>query len=313
MITALFGLLPTFVFADKTPVPKVVVSIAPLQALVSSVLPEENPPILLVESNQSPHTYHLKPSQMRELQQANLIIWVGESLEGFLAKPLANLPTDIKTVALLNDPDLLRLSARAGGAWEKHNDHDHHHADHGHDKREDVAEENTLDPHIWLSPENAKRIVRRVAQELAMLDPMRAADYHHRAEQAVLHLVSLDDTLRQQLQVIREKPYIVFHDAYFYFENHYQLNAVGSITISPENRPSAKRLQSLRQKIKQLHVQCVFSEPQFKSSLVTTIIEGTTAKAGILDPLSIDLTQAGIVAYSSLLQNVASQLLACLE
>jgi zinc transport system substrate-binding protein len=318
VLTALFYLLPTFVFADSSAVPKVVVSIAPLHALVRSVLPEEHPPILLVESHQSPHIYQLKPSQMRELQQADLVIWIGESLEGFLSKSLASLPAQVKTLALLNDRDLIRLSARTGGAWEKHDDHEHHghHGHHGHGHEQDKkaqAEENMLDPHIWLSPENAKQIVRQVARELAALDPARADDYLQKAEQAVLHLASLDDTLQQQLQAIREKPYIVFHDAYFYFENHYQLNPVGSITVSPESRPSAKRLHQLRQRIKQLNVQCVFSEPQFKSHLVTTIIEGTTAKAGVLDPLSIDSTQAGIVAYSALLQNLANQLLACLE
>lgn len=283
--------------------PSVVVTVPPLHALISGVMDGVAEPVLLLSNGSSPHTYSLRPSQMRALQQADLLVWVGENLEGFLQRPLANLPESVTVLTLLKLPELRSLPAREGGMWEAEAHH--------HDETEHEAE--YQDPHIWLAPDNAAVIVNAVAQQLSQLDPEHAAQYQANAQQLQQRLQQLDAQLQAQLVSIRSKPYLVFHDAYQYFEQHYQLNAVGALSISPEQRPSAKRLTELRTRIQQLGVSCVFREPQFQSSLVNILLEDTTAKQGVLDPLGVNLKGDADEPYFMLLQQLADNLLACLQ
>ena len=111
---------------------------------------------------------------------------------------------------------------------------------------------------------------------------------------------------------IRDRPYLVFHDAYQYFERRYDLSAVGSVVLSPEQRPGAKRVADIQARIHDLHARCVFSEPQFQPALVETVIAGSTARRGVLDPLGAELT-AGPEAYFQLVQGLSSSLRACLS
>ena len=165
---------------------------------------------------------------------------------------------------------------------------------------------------MWLSPANASMIVRAAASTLSEIDPANATRYQSNAEKAIDRLTLLDDALRTQLAPVRSKPFIVFHDAYQYFENSYDLRAAGSILVSPDAMASAKRVNDMRNKIKSLGAVCVFSEPQFEPKLVQTLVEGTEAKTGVLDPLGANLP-SGMQGYEMLLQNMATSLVQCLQ
>ncbi|PWC93911.1 zinc ABC transporter substrate-binding protein [Azospirillum sp. TSO5] len=305
--TLLTGTMSALVATTALPAwaeaPKVVVSIKPIHSLVASVMHGVGEPVLLVRGGASPHSYTMKPSDAKALSAADLVVWVGPELEGFLEKPLqANAPKATR-LTLMDLKGLTLLQAREGGAWEAH---DHGHEQHGH-----ADEHEELNSHIWLDPANARAIVTATADALAAKDPADAEAYRTNADRTLQALDALDAELKATLTPVKDKPFVVFHDAYQYFEARYDLSAVGSITVSPDRRPSAKRLSAIRAKIAGLNAACVFSEPQFEPTLVRTVVEGTKAKTGVLDPEGADLPE-GEALYPTLMRNLAASLRGCL-
>ncbi|WP_157237540.1 zinc ABC transporter substrate-binding protein [Beggiatoa alba] len=298
----------------------VVVTIKPIYALVLQLMAgEDSKPSLLLQGGESPHTYMLKPSQVSELHQAKLIIWVSPVVESFLVKPLSTIE-NVTILQLSDVPELTLLPIRSGGIWEKHvhhaeethDEHEEHDAHEGHETHEHAEhDEVQTDGHLWLDPQNAIVMVKAIAHALSQLNPAQTALYQANAERLIQQLTALDERLKTQLTSIKTTPYIVFHDAYQYFERRYQLNGVGSITLSPENPPSAKRLHELRTRLQTGQVRCVFSEPQFEPKLVNTLIKGTNVKQGVLDPEGASLA-ANENLYFVLLENLANTLQQCL-
>jgi zinc transport system substrate-binding protein len=271
-------------------------------------------PDLIISGAGSPHTYSLKPSEARLLERAQVIFWVGESLETFMEKPLSVLGSRARIVQVMRVPGITLLAGRAGGAWETHAGHDA--AAHGHDAREtpDHAGEHvaaTHDGHLWLDPANARLIARHAAKVLGQLDPANSGRYAANADALVARVDALDAGLKATLAPVRDIPFVVFHDAYQYFEKSYALRSVGSITVGAERKPGARRVKEIRDTIRGLGARCVFSEPQFSSALLGTLLEGTNAGTGTLDPLGAGLP-AGPDAYFTLMRSIGSSLAECL-
>ena len=296
--------------------PNVVVSIKPIHSLVSAVMEGVATPDLIIKKG-SPHGYTLRPSEAKVLEHADLVVWVGHDLESFLEKPLNTLAAKAQKLTLSEKLQSSLLTKREGGEWAKHSHADHDEADH--DAHEEHAvheshdhEEASMDFHIWLSPMIAKKITIETTNALIQMDPAHAAQYQSNANKLLAKLVALDETLETKLAPVKNKPYLVFHAAYQYFESDYGLKAVGSVTIDPERKSGAKGIVEIREKVARLGVVCVFSEPQFESSLVQTIIEGTDAKTGTLDPLGSNIP-AGPNAYFTLMNNLANDLVLGLQ
>jgi zinc transport system substrate-binding protein len=277
----------------------VVASVKPLHGLVAAVMEGVAEPRLLI-SRGSPHGYSLRPSEARALRQAELVFWVGPGLEAVLVKPLRTLSGQATVVPMVDLPGLMLLPLREGGAW----DPDHQESD-----AKTQAESHDL--HIWLDPDNARVMVEAIAAALARADPPNAARYRQNATGALARIAALDRDLRQRLAPIGDRAYVVFHDGYHYFEQHYGLNAVGSITVSPERAPGARRLREIRARIAELGAVCVFSEPLFEPALVETVVEGSAARTGTLDPLGTGIAP-GPQAYFELMDALAADLLSCL-
>jgi zinc transport system substrate-binding protein len=286
--------------------PQVVASIPPVHSLVAGVMDGVGTPGLLVDAAASPHTYSLRPSEARLLQQAELVFWIGPAYETFLEKPLEALAANATIVRLIDTPGVKTLPARAGGAWEGHSRDAHDHA------RSHDAKGRAPDGHLFLDPENAKAMVRSAVEALAAADAANAARYRSNGAAVLARLDGLDAELRAALAPLRDKPFIVFHDAYQYFEARYGLNAVGSITVSPERPPGARRLQRLRRKIGELKAVCVFTEPQFEPTLVQTVIERTQAKTGVLDYMGV-ANPPGRDSYFEMMRGMARALATCLQ
>lgn len=302
------GLLSTTHAGDLA----IVASIKPIHALVAGVTVGVSEPVLLMSGTASPHDYSLRPSDLRALNSAAVVFWVGPALESVLVKPLANTSTT-RSVALLTTPGLTRRPLRAGGMWEGHE----HAEEQAHEQEHEQAHEQeheqaAHDPHIWLDPHNAQVLVRQIAAVLSEVDPVHAAHYQQNAAALDARLAALDQELAATLAPVRDIPYMVFHDAYQYFEQRYGLNAVAAVTLHPEQPPGARRVVELRERIRTLHARCVFSEPQFQADLVTTLLADTGAHSGILDPIGADLA-AGEAAYFALLRGLAAGLTACLR
>ena len=291
----------------------VVTSVKPVHSLVSGVMKGVGKPDLIVQGSASPHTYSLKPSQAKKLEEADLVFWMGHELESFLEKPLEAIANNAKVVELIDTEGLKRIKMREGGAFEdhahdehdEHKDHDEHegHDDHGHGE---------FDVHVWLDPENAKVLVNEIKHELIELDPSNSATYQENAEALIVKLDQLIDDVSVKLASEKDKGFVVFHDAYQYFEERFGMRAVGSITVSPEVLPGANRIRELQEKIVELNAHCVFSEPQFEPKLVSTVIEGTQANTGVLDPLGASI-QDGPELYFTLIHNMANSLYECLS
>ncbi|MFC1749608.1 zinc ABC transporter substrate-binding protein [Pseudomonadota bacterium] len=246
----------------------------------------------------------LKPSQRRALNDADLIVWVGENVEGFLPRVLATSGKQGDALALMTLDGIKLLQARAGGEWQALAEHRHgHHHDHGHD--------NETDGHLWLDPQNAKFIVMAVADRLAKLDIDNAARYSTNANQLLERLDALDAELKFRLKPIVESPYLVFHDAYQYFEEHYDLNAMGAVSVDPDRKPGARRLKEIRNTIHKHNVQCVFNEPQFPGNVIAVVIEGSHVRRAELDPMGSELS-LGSDLYFSLMRNLGDGLVHCL-
>jgi len=308
---ALIALAGTLIFSGAAlaadPV-KVVTSIKPVHSLVAGVMRGVAEPALLVKGAASPHSFNLRPSDARALNQADLVFWVGEDLETFLTKPIQSLADKAHPVALMEESALALLPTREGGAWEKH-DHGEHEGEHAH---EAGHEHGTRDAHVWLDVDNARKMVASIAKELSEHDAANAARYKANAAALTERLTALDAELKTTLAPVKDRPFVVFHDAYHYLEERYGQNAVGAITVSPDQRPSAQRLSQLRAKISSLDAACVFAEPQFEPTLVATVVENPPAKRGTLDPLGASLDD-GPELYFTLMRGMAASLVSCLK
>lgn len=294
-----------FSAAGADAAPKVVASIVPLQSVVAGVMEGIGTPDTLVRGGASPHGYALRPSDARLIEAADLFVWVGPAFETFLVKPVAALAGRARVLALAETDGATKLETREGGAWEEEAD------DHGHGHAHAHADSET-DGHMFIDPANMKRLAVAAAEALAGLDPANAARYRANAAATAARLDALDRELEAKLRPLAGRPFIVFHDAYHYVEHRYGLTGAGSVTVDPERKPGARRIQQIRERIRKAEATCVFAEPQFEPSLVKTIVRGTKARTGTLDPVGAGVAP-GVDAYPAIMRALADALSKCLS
>ena len=285
--------------------PKVVASILPIHSLASSLMEGVGKPTLLIPSNISPHRFALKPSQRKAIADADLVFWIGHGIEGRVSKLISTKGTS--ALALIKSAGVQILKARSGGVWGSHDGHDHH-DHHGHGEHAD----STKDMHIWLDPANARLMVQAMVEALIKADKNNQSRYEANGKKLLAQLKKLEGEMLRTLAPVRNKPFIVFHDAFQYFEKRFGLNGAGALMVHSGHPPSAKRLFEVRKKILQAGVSCVFREPQFDGRLAESVVRGTSAKVGILDPLGSDIAP-GPTGYSQLMRNAAKNLSNCLK
>ncbi len=286
---------------------EVVVSIKPIHSLVAGVMGETGKPRLLLRGSASPHIYQLRPSEAQALSGAALIVWIGEAMETFLARPVGNLGSGATVVTLHEAPGLRLLRNREAGLWEE--DHGEPHVDehegHGHDHGE-------FDMHLWLDPGNALRIVEVIAESLARVDPGRAGTYRNNAEAMKKRIAALESGLQERLAPVRDRRFIVFHDAYQYFTRAFLLDGKGAVAVDPGRPPGAKRLAGLRAALAEHRIRCVFTEPQFEPDLVRVLIAGTNVRTAALDPLGAGI-EPGPDAWFGIMNGLGSAMAGCLR
>jgi len=286
----------------------VVVSLKPVHSLVAGVMGEAGTPLLLLEAAASPHTYQMRPSEARALSQADLVVWIGEAMETFLHRAIENLGSRAMVMTLHEVSGMRLLENREGGIWED-DDHGEPHVDedegHGHDHDE-------YNMHVWLDPDNARRIVDHVADALVVLDPARTATWRSNASAVQERISALDSSLRERLSPLDGRAFVVFHDAYQYFEHAYGLSGKGAVAVDPARAPSAKRLSELRAALAEHDVRCVFTEPQFEPDLVRTVVEGTRVRTAVLDPIGADM-EPGPDAWFEIMNGLADAMVQCLD
>ena len=331
-MTKLFSMIILFVFSSinvfAAETKGIITTIQPINALVSAVIGNTGKTISIIPAEQSPHDFKLKPSDVKVLQDGNLIFYVSNHLESSVTKVFKNLPKNIKIINLMEESDIDHLAIRDNEAWERHDhhghddheDHDKHgkkdddHDDHDkHGKKDDdhANHEKEDDVHIWLSPNNAIKIVKKVNKELNLYFPENSKIYDENASKFINKIKNLKEELVKELAPIKDKPFIVFHDAYQYFEKTFELNAVGSVALEGDIASSPKQISFIKEKIKASNASCVFQEPQFDTKLVKIVVEGTNTEIGTLDPLGVNIT-GDKDFYLQLLRNMSKSLKECL-
>ncbi len=311
---------------------KVVTSIKPIHSLVSYIMEGVGSPDLIVDGYNSPHGFSLKPSHAKMLQEADIVIYVGEGLEEFLEKPLESLAQNAVKFELLKQSGMKKLKFRERNIFEGHDDHDDHghgkkkkddhddHDDHDHDKKAKKEDHDDhghddhghghgeFDPHIWLDPMNAKIIIKKVTNQLSKLDKDNSSTYKSNSKKA---LKEIDNLIKQvKSDINKDAKVVVFHDAYQYFEKRFDVNIIGALTVNTDVLPGAEQLAEIREVIEHEKVTCVLSEPQFNPDIVKTIANDTNINMGVLDPLGAKLDK-GKTLYFNLISNISSSLKNC--
>jgi zinc transport system substrate-binding protein len=289
------------------PAPRVVVSIPPVHALVARVMAGIGSPELLIPGQVSPHSFALRPSDARRLASADLIVWVGPGLETSLPGPLATLAGAARQLAVIDAPGIEHLAVREGGVWGEHAHEEAEAPTHNHELHGDAA----IDAHIWLDTGNARAIVAAVADALVAIDTAHADAYAANRDAAQAELAALTEELHARLAPVRDRPFVVLHDAYQYFERQYALTAVGAIVFTPDIRAGARRLVELRAEIRARNARCIFAEPQVALGQMQAVAEGTGARIGTLDPIGAALTP-GADLYAQMMRDLAADAIDCL-
>ena len=311
--------------------PNVAVDIAPVHSLVTQVMQGIGEPDLIIRPGASPHSYSLRPSEAEALSRADVVFWVGEELTPWLAAPLTNLASTANKVALLEVSGITLHNFRDGATFEAHDHHDNEHGhkdEHGHDDDEHAHEDEhghnndehahedehahgEHDPHAWLDPENAKVWLQVIAKELSRVDADNASTYQGNAENAVAELDKLITAIDERTKELHDIKFIVFHDAYQYFERRFDVQATGAISISDASDPSPARVREIRDTVTDLGVRCVFTEPQYNPEMVKAVFESTRVDTiGVMDPLGAHIA-TGANHYSELLKALVSSISQC--
>ena len=289
----------------------VAADIAPVHSLVSMVTEGLGTPALLIDPNASPHTNAMRPSAAAALETADAVFWVGPELTPWLDGPLTSLSSDAIRVPLLDTDGTTRLAFRESDAFGAHG-HGEGHAEHEAADHDHTHDHDATDPHAWLDPNNASVWLTRIAEVLSDLDPDNAARYAANADEAKARIAAEVEDAQDMLAPLAERNFIVFHDAYHYFEARFGIEATGALSLSDAVPPGPARVAEIRSDITDASVVCVFSEPQFSYGLVTTITDGTDVKTALLDPLGSGF-EPGPDLYPSLIRDMATQFRDCLQ
>ena len=309
---------------------KVVTSIKPIHSLASYLMDGVGKPDLIVDGYASPHGFSMKPSHAKMLQNADLIFWVGEDLESFLEKPLNSIAKKAEKIELMEIKGLNVLKFRERNIFDEHDhdDHDDHgkkeddHDDHDHDdhgKKEEHDDHDDhdgheghahgeYDPHIWLDPMNAKVILNEMVEHLIENDAKNAAKYKSNLKKALKEIDKLNKDVKAELS--KSTASIVFHDAYQYFEERYDVNILGAFTVNTDVMPGAEQLAEIREIIEHDKVTCVFSEPQFNPDIIKAVAKDMNIKTGVVDPLGATL-DPGKDLYFKLIRNMSASFKGC--
>lgn len=307
----------------KAQVPRVVADIAPVHSLVSIVMDGVGEPKLLIPQNASLHHYAMRPSDAKALQEAGLVIYVGAGLTPWLEPLFATTAASADALDLSTADDVVLFSYREGPVFDGHDhDEDHEHDEqerdeHGHQAGEDHDgheghDHDGIDSHMWLDPVNAQLWLDAIASELGQIDPQNASRYTENAQSGKQRIKQAMHRIENHLAPVQGQGFLVYHDAYRYFEEHFGIAATGSIALSDASSPSSRRLRELKQLFEEQGINCVLAEPQYPSDLIDNVFVGHKLNVGVVDPVGIDL-KLGASLYPKLLENIALGIAQCVK
>lgn len=306
MSRVLLGLLLCLTLVGARAEVRVLTSIKPLQLIAAAVQDGVGTPEVLLPPGASPHNFALRPSDVRRVQEVELLYWIGPDMESFLPRVLSN--RRLPNVPVQNLPGLqLRHFGEEQTAEHGHDEHEHAEAEHDHAHRP-----GSLDAHLWLLPANARVIAMRMAADLSAADPTNAARYQANVQAFNQRLTALDQRLQARLAGVQGQAYFVFHEAFDYFEAAYGLKHAGVFSVASEVQPGARHVAQMRERLQAAGPTCVFSEPPLRPRLAQTLSAGLPVTLAELDALGSGVPVSA-QGYEQLLENLAGSLAGCLE
>lgn len=307
---ALFPLLFSLGFAASLSAPAsaaVVASIKPLGFIAAAIADGVTPVEVLLPDGASEHDYALRPSDVKRLQGADLVVWVGPEMEAFISKTASAFPAQ-KNLELASLPAVKPLLITGAEEEDEHHDEGDEH----HDEAHEHHHHGQYNMHLWMSPEIARQSAVAIHQKLLELMPQSKDKLDANLEQFESELATSDAQIARQLAPVKGKGYFIFHDAYSYFEKHYGLTPLGHFTVNPEIQPGAQRLHQIRTQLVEQKATCVFAEPQFRPAVIDAVARGTQVRKGTLDPLGMGIS-LGKDSYVKFLSQLSSQYESCLK
>ncbi|MFK7861643.1 MAG: zinc ABC transporter substrate-binding protein [Granulosicoccus sp.] len=289
--------------------PAIVADLPVTHSLVSMVTGDIERPVLLIKGAASPHDYSLRPSEAQRLASADLVFWTSRELTPWLSRTLDNNRQPVQAIELMAAPQTIRLGYREGSRFD--HGHDHGSPDHDSDHKHEDGHAALVDPHGWLDPVNAIYWLGVIADALSELDPSNESKYQQNANTAKRKLEQLIEKVSLQLKPVSGSPFVVFHDSYHYFEQRFDIHAQAAIALGDAELPGIRRMNTLKQRLRQSKGVCVFTEPQFSDKIVNSLTRGMQVSMGSLDPLGATL-QPGPALYIGVIQNIADELSNCL-
>ncbi len=235
---------------------KVVATIRPIHSLLSFIMQGSGKPILLLDQTQSAHHYSLRPSQRSTLAHADIVFWIGEQLEGFMPRVLNSLPKKVQVIELIDSKGLTLLKPRSSAKSTDHND-SHHHA--------------SIDPHIWLSIDNALVLASKMTSTLAIADPKRKALYNTNLNKLRTRLLKQKTSLTKAFNNASFK-YLVYHDAFQYFEKQINISPLIAISNDEEHAPGIKHLILVNKLITKNKINCIIYNTQSLPSVARNLV-----------------------------------------
>ncbi|PIJ51455.1 zinc ABC transporter substrate-binding protein [Erwinia sp. OLTSP20] len=285
----------------------VVASIKPVGFIVAAIADGVTPVKVLLPDGASEHDYSLRPSDIKNIRNTDLVVWVGPEMEAFMPKVVAQLAAK-KSLEIASLADVKPLLIRGSTEEEQELASEHHHdensAEHHHHGEYNM--------HLWLSPEIARNTAVAIHAKLLELMPQSRDKLDANLQHFEAALAQSDKDIEKQLAPVKDKGYFVFHDAYGYFEKHYGLSPSGHFTVNPEIQPGAQHLHNIRTQLVEQKAVCVFAEPQFRPAVIDAVARGTQVRKGTLDPLGIDV-RLGKDSYVKFLSQLSSQYTRCLK
>ncbi|MBT0722945.1 zinc ABC transporter substrate-binding protein ZnuA [Rosenbergiella sp. S61] len=292
---------------------EVVTSIKPLGFIAAAIAEGVTPVTVVLPDGASEHDYALRPSDIRRIKNADLLVWVGPEMESFITRSASQLPAN-KNLELTALPVI--QSHLVG-----EDDHDHPslqanaiNTANSSDRElsDSHSHQGTYNLHIWMSPEMALMSATAIHDRLVQSMPAQKIKLDSNLSQFKDSLGDADKQISKQLSKVKDNRYYVFHDAYTYFEQHYGLSPLGYFTVNPEIQPGAQKLHEIRTQLTEHKAQCVFAEPQFRPAVIDAVSRGTGVRKGTLDPLgsNISLSQDSYVKF---LSQLSSQYVSCLK
>jgi len=298
---------------------KVVTTIKPLHSLIANVMEGIGEPALILEGSTSPHSFILKPSHARLLEEADIIFWVGEDIETFMGKPLESIAKKAEKITFMDLDSITKLPFREENIfkkYEEHNHEEHNHEEHNHEEHDEHEKHDEhdshghgeFDAHIWLDPMNAKEMVHEISHELSALDPANKEKYNANADKTIIAINQLIKDTDQTIN--KDARFVVFHDAYQYFEKRFGISSSGALTLNTDVLPGARQISDIQHLIEEEGINCIFSEPQFNPKIIETIAKDTNIQTGIFDPLGANIDSDKYL-YFNLISNLANKLKDC--